>query len=72
VRAHSASPVFGIIEATRQQFTSARRLDDVDSAVRPKLRALGVEWHEEMQPLTGVGIRDREQRGVGDVEVRLI
>jgi hypothetical protein len=72
VRAHSASPVFGIIEATRQQFTGARRLNDVNGAVTPQLRALGIERHEEVQPLTRVGVGDGEQRRVGDVEIGLI
>src|SRR5262249_26112495 len=38
----------------------------------PKLRTLSVEWHEKVQPLTGVGIRHCEQRGIGDVQIRLI
>src|SRR5262249_60214694 len=68
----SAAPVFRIVEGAWQQLSGARRLDDVDGAVGPELRALGVEWHEEVQPLTGIGVCHREQRGVGNVEIGLI
>src|SRR6516164_8920447 len=40
MRAHAAAPIFGTIKASRQQFTGACRLDDVDSAVGPQLRPL--------------------------------
>jgi len=70
VRTYLAAPIFGIIEAPRQQFTGTCRLDDIDSTIGPQLRALSVEWDEEVQPLARVGVRDREQCGIGDVEAQ--
>jgi len=70
--AHFAVPILGIVVGAREQFTGTRRLDDVGRAVGPHLRALGVEWHEEVQLLASVRVRHREQCGIGDVEVGLI
>ena len=71
--AHLAAPVFGIVGYTRQQFAGLRRLDDGDGAVAPRLRALGIEWQQQVKALAGVGIKRREQRRVrGDVEVCLV
>ena len=70
--AHTAMPVLGIVIGTRQQFAGARRLDDGDGAIAPRLCTLGVERHEEVQTLAGVGVQCGEQRGIGDVEIGLI
>ena len=56
----------------RQQLAGACCLDDVDGAIAPLLRTLGVERHEKMQTLAGIGVHGGEQRGIGDVEIRLI
>jgi hypothetical protein len=72
VRTHAAAPIRRIIVGTRQQFTGARRFDDIDGTITPKLRALGVERHDEVQPLTGVSIDCGEQCGIGDIEIGLI
>ena len=45
VAAHPAAPVLRIIVGARQQFAGAGCLDHGDGAVRPGLRALGVERH---------------------------
>src|SRR5262249_44707099 len=72
VSAQAASPILGIVEAARQQLAGARRLDDVGGAITPHLRPLGIKRDKEMQPLAGVGVGRGEQRGIGDVEIRLI
>ena len=65
-------PVLGIVIGTRQQFTGARCFDDGDGAVAPRLCALGVERHEEVQTLAGIGVQCGEERGIGDVEIGLV
>ena len=70
--AHAASPILGIVEAARQQLPRACRLDDVGRAITPQLRPLGIEWDKEVQTLAGIGVGCGEQRGIGDVQIRLI
>ena len=41
-------------------------------AVANLLREHRIERHQEVQPLAGVGIQHREERGVGAVEIGLI
>ena len=72
VAAHPAAPILRIVVSARQQLAGARRLDDGDGTIAPRLCALGVERHEEMQTLAGVGVQRGEERGVGVVEVGLI
>src|SRR5262249_5823130 len=72
VRALLAGPSIRVVVGARQQFAGARRLYDVDGAIAPELRTFGIERHEEVQPFTSVGIRHREQRGIGDIEIGLI
>src|SRR5262249_35283873 len=57
VRADPAAPIFRTVIGAWQQFAGARCLDDIDGAIGPELRALGIERQEEMQPLTSVGVR---------------
>src|SRR5262249_49129291 len=72
VRALFARPSIRVVIGARQQLAGARRLDDVQGTVGPKLRTLSIERHKEVQPLAGVSVRDREQRGIGDIEIGLI
>src|SRR5262249_36555697 len=60
------------IEPARQQFAGARCRDNVGRAIAPLLCAFGIERNEEVQPLAGVCVGDGKQRGIGDVQVRLI
>src|SRR5262249_7857537 len=62
----------GIIEATRQQLTGARRFDNVGRAVTPELRPFSIERYKEVQPLAGISIHGGEQRRIGDLQIRLI
>ena len=70
--AHLAAPVAIVISEAWQQFSGARRLNDVDGPIRPGLRTRGVKWHQEVQAFTGVRIQRRKQRWVGDIEISLI
>jgi len=72
VTAHPARPILRIVGDAREQFARARRLDDGDDAVAPELRALGLERHEEVQLLASVSVGAAEQRGIGDVQIRLV
>jgi hypothetical protein len=72
VSTHAAPPILGIVEAAWQQLARARRLDDVGGAITPHLRPLGIKRDKEMQALAGIGVRRGEQRGIGDVEIRLV
>ena len=65
-------PVVLRTEAPRQQLAGARCFDNVGRAVAPQLRALGIERDEEMQPLAGIGVGRGKERGIGNVEIRLI
>jgi len=67
VRTHLAPPVRSVAIGAWEELTVACCLNDVQGAIGPKLRAFSVERHEEMQPFTGIGVRHREQRGIGDV-----
>src|SRR5262245_54040690 len=68
----AAAPVVGIVSEARQKLAGARRLDYSCSSIGPSLRALGIERHQQVQPLARIGVDDREQCGISDVEVSLI
>src|SRR5262249_48242128 len=68
----TAAPVLGIGSEARQKLAGARRLDYGCGPIGPGLRALGIERHQQVQPLARIGVDDREQRGISDVEVSLI
>src|SRR5262249_43467007 len=51
---------------------SARRLYDVEGAIGPELRTLSVECDKEMQPLARIGVGDREEGRISDVEISLV
>ena len=69
VTTHAAKPMLRVTGEARQQFARARCLDHRDGAIAPHLSALRIERHQQMQPLAGVGVDDRDQRGVRMVEV---
>jgi hypothetical protein len=64
--------ILRIVIGAREQLTGAGRLNNEGGPIAPFLRALGGERYPEVQPLTGVGIGDREQCGIGLVEISLI
>ena len=64
VAAHLAAPVVRIVGEARQQLAGAGRFDDGNGAVRSGLRPFGIERHQEVQALAGVGVDDGEERRV--------
>ena len=56
MRTDLAGKLIPVAVGARQQLAGARRRDDIGGAIAPQLRALGVEWHPEMQLLTAVNV----------------
>src|SRR5262249_30201889 len=72
VRTHLAAPIRRIVIGARKELASARRLYDVEGAIGPELRTLSVECDKEMQPLARIGVGDREEGRISDVEISLV